>query len=74
MNASYGRESFYSWHYGWEDHQLNSSQGGHLNSYNVFKILFPIHVNMNELGGELAKPAGFDSGRLPAHYPRMMFL
>jgi hypothetical protein len=29
---------------------------------------------MNELGGELAKPAGFDSGRLPAHYPRMMCL
>jgi hypothetical protein len=29
---------------------------------------------MNELGGELAKPAGFDTGRLPALYPRMMCL
>jgi hypothetical protein len=29
---------------------------------------------MNELGGELAMPAGFDSGSLPAIYPRMMCL
>jgi hypothetical protein len=35
-------------------------------------IILTFHVNMNELGGELAKPAGFDIGRLSVLYTLMM--
>jgi hypothetical protein len=42
--------------------------------YSIIISLLPFHVNMNERGGELMKPAGFSNGSLLAPYPLMMYL